>query len=60
MIRSKALSGFGVGVLALAFAACGGSSDTGSGGSTGGSSPADNTPAAGTIAVQADPTNAGQ
>jgi len=60
MIRSKALSGLGVGVLALAFAACGGSSDTGSGGSTGGSSPADNTPAAVTIAVQADPTNVGK
>lgn len=61
MIRSKALSGLGMGVMALAFAACGGSStDTGSGGSSGGSSPADNTPAAVTIQVQADPTNVGK
>jgi plastocyanin len=60
MIRSKALSGFGMGVVALAFAACGGSSDSGSGGGTGGASPADNTPAAVTISVQADPTNVGK
>jgi plastocyanin len=59
MIRSKALSGLGVGALALAFAACGGSSDN-SGGTTDNSSPADNTPAAVTIAVQSDPTNVGK
>ena len=60
MIRSRVLSGLGVGVLTLAFAACGGSSDN-SGGSGGSSSaPADNTPAAVTIAVQSDPTNVGK
>ena len=59
MIRSKALSGFGMGVVALAFAACGGSTDT-SGGGTGGATPADTTPAAVTISVQSDPTNVGK
>jgi plastocyanin len=59
MSRSKALGGFGVGVLALAFAACGSSTDTGGGG-TGGSTPADTTPAAVTISVQSDPTNVGK
>ncbi|MGI8607960.1 MAG: cupredoxin domain-containing protein [Candidatus Dormibacteria bacterium] len=61
MIRSKALSGLGIGAMALTFAACGGSStDNSSGGATGGSSPADNTPAAVTIKVVADPTNVGK
>ncbi|HEV1998575.1 MAG TPA: plastocyanin/azurin family copper-binding protein [Candidatus Dormibacteraeota bacterium] len=58
MIRSKALNGLGMGVMALAFAACGGSTDTGGGG--GGATPADNTPAAVTIQVEADPTNVGK
>ena len=57
MIRSKVLSGVSVGVLALAFAACGGSTDTGGGSSA---TPADNTPAAVTIKVVTDPTNAGK
>jgi len=44
--------------MALAFAACGGSTDTGgSGGAS--SAPADNTPAAVTISVKADATNVG-
>lgn len=55
-MRSKVLSGLGAGVLALAFAACGGSSDTGGGSST----PTDNTPAAVTIKVVSDPTNVGK
>jgi plastocyanin len=45
-----------VGVLALAFAACGGSTDTGGSSST----PSDNTPAAVTIHVASDPTNVGK
>lgn len=57
MIRSKVLTGLGAGVLALAFAACGGSSDSGGGSS---STPADNTAAAVTIKVVADPTNVGK
>lgn len=57
MIRSKVLSGLGAGILALALAACGGSSDTGGGSS---STPADNTPAAVSIKVVSDPTNVGK
>ena len=58
MIRSRVLSGLGVGALALGFAACGGSADTGGGGGSS-STPADNTPAAVTISVKADATNVG-
>jgi len=58
MIRSRVLSGLGVGVVSLAFAACGGSSDNGGGG--GSSTPADNTPADVTISVLADATNVGK
>ncbi len=59
MIRSKVLSGLGMGVLALALAACGSSSDN-SGGGGSSSAPADNTPAAATVNVVADPTNVGK
>lgn len=55
MIRSRVLSGLGVGVVSLVFAACGGSSDSGTPTST-----PDNTPADVTIQVQSDPTDAGK
>jgi plastocyanin len=58
MMRSKVLSGLGIGAVALALAACGSSSD--SGGSSSSSSATDNTPAAVTISVQADTTNVGK
>jgi plastocyanin len=57
LIRSKVLRGLGAGILALGFAACGGSTDSGGGSS---STPADNTPAAVTIKVVSDPTNVGK
>ena len=56
MIRSRVLSGLGMGVLALTFAACGGSSDSSG---TPASTP-DNTPADVTIQVQSDATNVGK
>ena len=56
MIRSRVLSGLGMGVLALTLAACGGSSDSSG---TPASTP-DNTAADVTIQVQSDPTNVGK
>lgn len=59
-MRSKVLSALGVGTMALALAACGSSSDNSGGSGGGGGNSTDNTPAAVTISVQADPTNVGK
>ena len=58
MVLTRLSSTFGVGLLAVALAACGSSSDGGGGGGGGGTPP--NPKAALTIKVEYDPTNTGK
>ena len=57
MVRSKLISGVGVGLLALVIAGCGSSSSAGGGGT---SSSASCTPGGTNVCVEPDPTNVGK